>query len=226
MPDDPLPLNFTEVRVLGSLIEKEITTPDYYPLTLYALTLACNQTSNRDPVMSLDDQTVGRALDSLREKRLAVLFKGADSRVPKYSHQFAVNDSDLGRPEVAVMCVLMLRGPQTVGEIRGRTGRLHEFASLEEVESMLGFLATRPAGALVTKLPRQTGYKEQRYAQLLSGEPVLTPAAEPEIRPEPATVAVRAENDRLARLEAESAALRTEVDELKRQLADFRKQFE
>lgn len=112
MPDGPLPLNFTEVRVLGSLIEKEITTPDYYPLTLNALTLACNQTSNRDPVMSLDDQTVGRALDSLREKRLAVLFKGADSRVPKYSHQFAVNDSDLGRPEVAVMCVLMLRVPR------------------------------------------------------------------------------------------------------------------
>jgi uncharacterized protein YceH (UPF0502 family) len=224
--EPPLELTPSEVRVLGALIEKEITTPDYYPLTLNALTLACNQTSNRDPVMALDEQTVVRALDALRDQRLAVLFKGAESRVPKYSHQFAVHDSDLGRPEVAVMCVLMLRGPQTVGEIRGRTGRLHEFASLEEVETVLNFLAARPAGALVAKLPRQTGYKEQRYAHLLSGEPGPLPSADAEARPEPATVAVRLENDRIAKLESDSAALRAEVDELKRQLAAVRKQFE
>ena len=224
--DSSPPLNLSEVRVLGALIEKEITTPDYYPLTLNALTLACNQTSNRDPVMSLDEGAVVRALDSLRDRRLAILFKGADSRVPKYSHQFAVNDSDLGRPEVAVMCVLMLRGPQTVGEIRGRTGRLHEFATLDEVEAVLAFLANRPVGALVMKLPRQAGYKEQRYAHLLAGEPAPLPAAESEGRLEPATVAVRAENERVAKLELETAALRAEVEELKRQLADFRRQFE
>ena len=227
MSDDaPVQLNPPEVRVLGALIEKEITTPDYYPLTLNALTLACNQTSNRDPVMALDEQAVVRALDSLREQRLAVLFKGADSRVPKYAHQFAANDSELGRPEVAVMCVLLLRGPQTVGEIRGRTGRLHEFATLEEAEAVLNFLATRPAGPLVAKLPRQAGYKEQRFAHLLAGEPVFQSSAAAEGRPEPATVAVRLENDRMTKLESDCAALRAEVDDLKQQLAAFRKQFE
>ncbi len=227
MSDDPsIHLSPPEVRVLGSLIEKEITTPDYYPLTLNALTNACNQSSNRDPEMCLGEQEVVRALDSLREKRLAMLFKGADSRVPKYSHRFAANDSDLGRPEIAVLCVLMLRGPQTVGEIRGRTGRLHDFSTLDEVEAVLDFLAARPSGPLVAKLPRQAGYKEQRYAHLLSGEPVLPPRAEAEARPEPATVAVRLENDRIAKLESDCGALRAEVDDLKRQLADFRKQFE
>jgi uncharacterized protein YceH (UPF0502 family) len=219
-------LNPQEVRVLGSLIEKDITTPDYYPLTLNALTNACNQSSNRDPVMALDEQTVVRSLDSLREKRLAVLIKGADSRVPKYAHRFAANDSDLGRPEIAVMCVLMLRGPQTLGEIRGRTGRMHEFATLAEVEAVLNILATRPSRLLASKLPRQAGCKEQRYAHLLSGEPVVEKAAEPDARPEPATIAARQENDRISKLESECAALLAEVDELKRQFAEFRKQLE
>jgi uncharacterized protein YceH (UPF0502 family) len=218
-------LNPAEVRVLGSLIEKEITTPDYYPLTLNALTNACNQTSNRDPVVCLDEQTVVRALDSLREKRLALEFHGAESRVPKYSHRLEMEAPDLGRPEIAVLCVLLLRGPQTVGEIRGRTGRMHEFASLEAAQAVLDALAARSPEPLVAQLPRQTGFKEQRFAHLLAGE-VSIPASELAPRPEPARLAVLQENERLAKLEAEGAALRAEIGELKRQFAEFRKQFE
>jgi len=222
---DDKTLNPVEVRVLGSLIEKEITTPDYYPLTLNALTNACNQTSNRDPVLSLGEQAVVRALDSLREKKLALQFHGADARVPKYSHRFGADDSDLGRPEIAILCVLMLRGPQTVGEIRGRTGRMHEFPSLEEAQIVLDALASRSPKPLVAKAPRQAGLKEQRYVHLLSGE-VPIPSPEPATRLEPARLAVLQENERLAKLEADAAACRSEIDDLKRQLAEFRKQFE
>lgn len=219
-------LSPAEIRVLGSLIEKELTTPDYYPLTLNALTLACNQTSNREPVVSFNEATVVRALDGLREKRLAFLFGGANSRVPRYGHK--LESSELGRPELAILCVLMLRGPQTVGEIRTRTARLQEFGSLEEVEALLDALAARTSPALVTKLPRQTGYKEPRYAHLLGGAAELAaPAAEPRLpAPEPATVAVRQENERLGRLEADVETLKQEVADLRRQLAEFRKQFE
>jgi uncharacterized protein YceH (UPF0502 family) len=220
MADEPTsPLNPVEVRVLGSLIEKDITTPDYYPLTLNALTNACNQSSNRDPVFSLSEQDVVRGLDSLRTRKLAFMFQGADSRVSKYGHRF-VESLELGRPETAVMCVLMLRGPQTVGEIRGRTGRMHEFESLAETEGVLDSLASRTPVPLVARLPRQAGLKEQRYAHLLAG-PVTLPAG-PEPRPEPAVIAVRLENERLAKLEGEAAALRLEVSELKRQLEDLR----
>jgi uncharacterized protein YceH (UPF0502 family) len=218
------PLNPVEVRILGSLVEKDITTPDYYPLTLNALTNACNQSSNRDPVVSFLDQDVVRGLDSLREKKLAFMFQGADSRVAKYGHRFS-ETFGLTRPEVAIMCVLMLRGPQTVGEIRGRTGRMHDFASLEEAAATLGALIARAPAPLAVKLPRQAGFKEQRYAHLLSGE-VPLPAPEPAPSPEPAVVAVRLENERLARLEADAAALRSEVAELRKQLADLRKQLE
>jgi len=222
--DDTL-LNPVEVRVLGSLIEKDITTPDYYPLTLNALTNACNQTSNRDPVLALGEQTIVRALDSLREKKLALQFNGADSRVPKYAHRLGVEDPDLGRPEISVLCVLMLRGPQTIGEIRGRTGRMHEFPNLEEAQAVLDGLASRSPRPLVSRLPRQTGFKEQRYAHLLSGEvSIVVEEAIP--RPEPARLAVLQENERLAKLEADVAALRTEMAELKIQFAEFRKQFE
>jgi uncharacterized protein len=224
MADEPTaPLNPVEVRVLGSLIEKDITTPDYYPLTLNSLTNACNQSSNRDPVVSLSEQDVVRGLDSLRVKKLAFMFQGADSRVSKYGHRF-VESLELGRPETSVMCVLMLRGPQTVGEIRGRTGRMHEFASLDETEAVLNSLAERSPAPLVVKLPRQSGLKEQRYAHLLGG-PVSLPAVEADYKPEPAVLAVRLENERLAKLEGETASLRQEVTELKRQLEEFRKQF-
>jgi hypothetical protein len=223
MPDEPTsPLNPVEVRVLGSLIEKDITTPDYYPLTLNSLTNACNQSSNRDPVVSFSEQDVVRGLDSLRTRKLAFMFQGADSRVSKYGHRF-VETFELGRPETAVLCVLMLRGPQTVGEIRGRTGRMHEFGSLADTEAVLDALGSRTPAPLVSKLPRQSGLKEQRYAHLLAGA-VSLPAADAEPKAEPAVVAVRFENERLAKLEGESAALRQEVAELKRQFEDFRKQ--
>lgn len=218
------PLNPVEVRVLGSLVEKEITTPDYYPLTLNALTNACNQSSNRDPVVSFSEKDVVRGLDSLRERKLAFMFQGADSRVSKYGHRL-VESFEVSRPETAVLCVLMLRGPQTVGEIRGRTGRMHEFQSLDETEAALEALIGRSPIPMVVRLARQTGLKEQRYAHLLGGE-VSLPPSESVAGVEPAVAAVRFENERLAKLEAESAELRVEVAELRRQFADFRKQLE
>ena len=210
--------------MLGSLIEKDITTPDYYPLTLKALTNACNQSSNRDPVVSLLERDVVQGLDSLRERKLAFMFQGADSRVAKYGHRFP-ETFGLGRPEVAIMCVLMLRGPQTAGEIRGRTGRMHEFASLEEAAAALEGMVSRRPEPLVVRLPRQAGFKEQRYAHLLSGD--VAPASGEALQgPEPAVAAAGLENERLARLEAETAALRSDVAELRRQLADLRKLLE
>lgn len=222
--DDPLPLlNTNEVRVLGSLLEKQITTPDYYPLTLNALTNACNQLTNRDPVMSLDEQTIVRALDGLRDKRLATLFHGAESRVAKYKH--ALGDVlPLAPGEVALLCVLMLRGPQTVGELRTRTERIHTFENLAEVETTLNELAARQP-AIVSKLPRLPGTKESRYAHLLAG-PVELATPDRPAPMEPATAAVRAEDERFAKLEAEVTALRQELADVKQQFAAFRKQFE
>src|ERR671912_1254989 len=164
-------LDEVEVRVLGALVEKQLATPDYYPLTLNALVNACNQISNRDPVVSYDERTVERAVDSLRGKNLAYVFYGSESRVPKYKHVMT-EIFRLPAPELAAMCVLMLRGPQTVGEVRGRTGRLYEFADLREAEETLDGLARRD-DPLVAKLPRQAGRKEARYAQLLSGQPAV-----------------------------------------------------
>ena len=223
--DDPLPiLNPTELRVLGSLVEKAVTTPDYYPLTLNSLTLACNQLTNRDPVVAYDETTVVRALDGLREKRLATVFSGAESRVAKYKH--TLTDALLLTPgEVGLLCVLILRGPQTLAELRTRTERFQPFESLADVEEALTALATRTPQPLVVKLPRQPGTKEPRYAHLLGG-PIEIVSSGTTPPPEPATVAVRAEDSRLAKLEAETAALRAEVAELRSQFAEFRKQFE
>ena len=215
-------LTQVEVRVLGSLIEKEITTPEYYPLTLNALTNACNQLSNRDPVVSFDDRTVARALESLREKKLAWMVTGV-GRVPKYEHRLT-EALQLAEQEVAVLCVLMLRGPQTIGEIRGRSGRLYEFKELEEVELTLqALMAAQPA--LAFRLPRQPGTKESRYAHLLAGD-VQVEEREVTHRLEPATLEVRQENERLAKLEDELARVRGELEELKHQFLDFKKQFE
>src|SRR5215207_2091657 len=169
-------LNEREVRVVGSLIEKQVTTPDYYPLTLNALVHACNQISNRDPVVQYDERTVAEAVDSLRPKNLVYIFYGAESRVPKYKHMMR-EVLGLSPPELAALCVLMLRGPQTVGEVRGRAGRMYEFADLREAEATLEGLAQRDE-PLVTKLPRQLGRKEARYAHLLSGQPVVEEEAE------------------------------------------------
>ncbi len=218
-------LDEVEVRVLGSLIEKQLTTPEYYPLTLNSLTHACNQISNRDPVVAYDEKTIVRALENLREKNLAYIFYGSESRVPKYKH-VVPEVLHLTPPQVALLCVLMLRGPQTVGELRGRTNRLYEFKELTEVEATLEELIKHEQQALVARLPRQPGRKESRYAHLLSGSvEVEAQEAEP-LRPEAARVAVRAENERIARLEAEVESLRRELSELRGQLEDFRKQFE
>jgi len=196
-------LNDTEVRVLGSLIEKEITTPDYYPLSLNALVAACNQSSNRNPVVHFGEDTVARALDTLREKKLVHQVERSESRVTKYRHVL-YEAMDLGRPTIAIMCALMLRGPQTVGEIRTRSNRLYDFSSLEEVETVLNSLMSGDP-PLIVRLPRQTGQKEVRYAHLLSGEVRLV---EPEAEP-----------DRIGKLEKE-------LDDLKKQFEEFRKQFE
>jgi uncharacterized protein len=223
MPE-PLPtLSATEVRVLGSLIEKQLTTPDYYPLTLNALTNACNQLTNRDPVVSFDETTIVRALDGLRDQRLATLFHGAESRVAKYKH--ALGDVlPLTPAQVAILCVLLLRGPQTVGELRTRTDRLFGFESLGEVETTLNELAAHDP-AIVVKLPRQPGTKEARYAHLFSGAVELT-APERPVPMEAATVAVRAEDARFTQLAEEISDLRRDLAEVKAQFAAFRKQFE
>jgi uncharacterized protein YceH (UPF0502 family) len=223
--DDPLPLlNAAEVRVLGALIEKQITTPDYYPLSLNALTNACNQLTNREPVVAFDDGTVIRAVDSLREKRLATQYAGEASRVAKYKH--TLTDALLLTPaEVALLCVLLLRGPQTVGELRTRSERLFRFDTLPEVEEALAALATRQPQPLVARLPRQPGTKESRFAHLLAGA-IETPAAPPPAPLPPPAATEPAAADRLAKLEADVAALRRDNEELRRELAEFRKQFE
>ena len=192
-------LNAVEVRALGALIEKEITTPEYYPLTLNSVTTACNQKSNRDPVVSLEEKAVVRALEGLREKGLARQVSGVDMRVPKHYHLFD-EKMCLTRPQVAALCVLMLRGPQTVGEIRGRSGRLYEFTDLEEVERVLMELVERSEGALVVQLARQPGRKESRYAHVLMGEPEEDEAyAEGPV--DAVALEVRAEDERIAALE-------------------------
>lgn len=214
----PVVLNDSEARVLGALIEKQVTTPDYYPLTLNALVNACNQTSSRDPVVSYDESTVMRALDGLRDQKLASVTTGAESRVPRYRHKLTER-FELSPAELATFCILILRGPQTAGEIRTRSGRLHEFASIAEVEATLDALAARQPNPLVTKLPRQLGLKESRFAHLLSGAVSPSPA-------EASAVASPIKTDRTAQLEQEVAALRQEVCELRQQFAEFRKQFE
>jgi len=217
-------LSAVEARILGSLIEKQRTTPDYYPLTLNALTNACNQTSNREPVVTFDEKTVVRGLDSLREKKLVWMVAAAGSRVPKYEQRLT-EALALKDPEAAVLCLLMLRGPQTPGELRSRSGRLHEFGNLEDVESVLSALSARPE-PLVASLPRQPGMREIRWAHLLSGEVEWTPPSAAEPRPEPAALEVRQEDERIARLEDDVRALRQTVEDLSRQFAEFRKQLE
>ena len=215
-------LNGTEVRVLGSLIEKELTTPEYYPLSLNSLTSACNQKSNRDPVMALAEEDVIRALDSLSFKQLVVL--SADGgRVPKYRHLLA-EKLGLMAAEQAVICELLVRGPQTIGELRTRGERMHPFGDLAAVEEVLQELIQREH-PLIALLPRQPGRKEGRYAQLFSGMPECGEESS-EARPEPARQRVMMENERVAKLEEEVAALRNEVAELQQQMAEFKAQFE
>ena len=220
-------LTSIETRVLGSLIEKDITTPDYYPLSLNALVNACNQKNNRDPVMTLDEQAVRNALATLQEKRLDGPASGADSRVPKYEHRLQ-EVFNFDRREIAIICVLLLRGPQTPGELRSRTDRMYHFETLDDVISTLDRLAQRDP-ALVAILPRQPGTKESRYTHLFSGEPHLSDAAgtaDVARAPSPANAGSNAAPDRLATLEEEVSRLRHELSDVQQQLATFRKQFE
>jgi uncharacterized protein len=214
-------LSSTEARVLGSLIEKDITTPDYYPLSLNALVNACNQKSNRDPLMDLDEDAVAQALRGLQEKGLARPADNWDSRVTKYEHslQEAFN---FDRRETAVLCVLLLRGPQTPGELRGRSERMHRFDDLTEVQTTLQRLMKHEP-PLVKVLFRRPGTKEARYAHLLSGE---VEDQEPDPMLEESDSKDRGEAGRIGRLEAEVTELRNEVAELKQELLKFRKQFE
>lgn len=214
-------LNELEVRVLGAMVEKEITTPDYYPLSLNALRNACNQRSNREPVMDLDESTVREGLDSLNRKGLAGPVSTADSRVTKYAHRLQ-EVFNFDRRETAVLCVLFLRGPQTPGELRGRTERMYRFEDLATVESTLHHLMEREP-PLVKKLARLPGTKESRYAHLLAGD-VETWAAASE--PTPSSAAAGPDDERMARLESEVAALQKDLADLRQQFADFRKQFE
>jgi len=211
-----------EARVLGALIEKDITTPDYYPMSLNALVNACNQKNNRDPVMTLDENTVRDALYSLQEKRMAGPARGADSRVTKYEHR-SQEVFNFTRAENAVMDVLLLRGPQTPGELRGRSERLHRFEELSDVQATLLKLMQREP-PFVKMLPRQPGTKEARYAHLLSGDVAgFEGTAE---SPAEAHHASGGDNDRLAALETEVVELRREVADLKQQVESFKKQFE
>ena len=215
-------LTETEARVLGSLVEKDITTPDYYPLSLNALVNACNQKSNRDPVMNLNDEAVRQALHSLNEKGLAGNASGAgDSRVPKFEHRMQ-EAFNLTRPETALLCVLLLRGPQTPGELRGRAERLHRFEDLTDVQSTLQRMMTREE-PLAKVLPRQPGTKEARYAHLLCGDKPEweTPAPVVEMRSESGV-----DGERIVRLEEEVAALRKEMADLRDEVQRFRRQFE
>ncbi|HKV92208.1 MAG TPA: YceH family protein [Candidatus Angelobacter sp.] len=212
-------LNAAEARVLGSLIEKDITTPDYYPLSLNALINACNQKNNREPVTNYDEETVRLALRNLSDKGLAGTASGADSRVAKYEHRIQ-EFFNFTRPETAIMCVLLLRGPQTPGELRSRTERMHKFEHLDDVLSGLQQLMRREP-PLAKALGRRPGTKEIRYAHLLSGD---VEAWEPPT--EAAGGGVSDDNERLAHLEEQVAALQKEVAELKQQMAEFKRQFE
>jgi hypothetical protein len=211
-------LTDVEARVLGSLIEKEMTTPDHYPLSLNALTNACNQSSNRDPVVQYDEATVAGAIDSLRRRALVRAIQQSGSRATKYRHLVGETMGLVSRQE-AVLCVLMLRGPQTLGELRTRSSRLTTFESIEDVETSLNQLIAREPSAIATRLPRRAGQKEARYAHLLSGEVTFD-------APDAAAAHADADVDRVGALEGAVEELRKEVIDLRNQLEAFRKQFE
>ncbi len=219
-------LNEVETRVLGALVEKDVTTPDYYPLSLNALVNACNQKNNRDPVMTLDEEVVRQALSTLQEKRLAGSSSSADSRVTKFEHRLQ-EVFNFTRGETAILCVLLLRGPQTPGELRGRTERMHRFEDLTEVLSTMQRLMQRDP-PLARVLPRQPGTKEARYKHLLAGDTEDDDVGLASVAraPSPAAVPSNPATGHIHRLENEVAELRKEVAELNQQFATFRKQFE
>jgi uncharacterized protein YceH (UPF0502 family) len=213
-------LTEVEARVLGSLIEKELSTPEYYPLSLNALTTACNQTSNRDPIVHYDDSTVIHALESMRVRSLVRAVTQSGARATKYRHLMSETMGLVVR-QTALLSVMMLRGPQTLAELKTRTARLSNFESLEEIETVLEAMMAREPDPLVVRLPRRPGQKELRYAHLLSGEVAwdASEPIEPRVQTHPAA-------DRVAVLEESVAELRREIVDLRSQLESFRKQFE
>jgi uncharacterized protein len=217
----PLFLTDIETRVLGSLVEKDITTPDYYPLSLNALVNACNQKNNRDPVMNLDEPAVRDALATLQEKRLAGPAGGADSRVAKFEHRLQ-EVFNFDRREIAIVCVLLLRGAQTPGELRSRADRMYHFEALDDVVSTLDRLAQREP-PLVSVLARQPGTKESRYMHLFSG---AAPVALASVSASEPSVSTNSDSNRIAQLEHDVASLKNQLAEIQQQLAVFRKQFE
>jgi uncharacterized protein len=214
MLPEPVTLTVAEARVLGALIEKEVTTPDYYPLSMNALINACNQRSNREPVMDLDEDDVRQALHGLEDKQIAGRARSADGRVAKYEHWLG-EAFNFSRAETALICVLLLRGPQTPGELRGRTERLHEFTEITDVTAGLQKLMEREP-PLVTLLPRQPGSREARYAHLLSGPVEFAISAAPAAQPDASTPQ---HEDRIAQLEST-------VAELQRELASMREKID
>jgi uncharacterized protein YceH (UPF0502 family) len=214
----PLELSPIETRVLGALLEKERTTPEYYPLSLHALVVACNQTTNREPIVSYDDRTVEQGLDRLREKKLAMLIHTAGARVPKYRHTL-LDSYNLDARELALLCVLMLRGPQTPGELRSRSERMCGPVTLPEIEKCLEEL-TSGSDPLIRMIPARVGQKENRYVQLLSGEPDLESWITT-----PAPLAPTSEKARLDALESELETLKSEFHSLREDLAAFKKLF-
>lgn len=211
-------LNDKEIRVLGCLMEKEMATPEYYPLSLNSLLNACNQKSNRDPVVSYDETTVIQALDSLKEKKF--VWRSDASRVTKYSQNF-VKIKNLIDKEAALLCLLFLRGPQTLGELRGRSDRLYKFNNLEEVQEVLDSLSDME---MTIKLPKLPGRKEARYTHLLSGLP--DDKQEQELERESSTPPTTLESDRIQHLENKIISLQEELESLKQEFTEFKKQFE
>jgi uncharacterized protein YceH (UPF0502 family) len=216
-------LSAVETRILGCLLEKERITPENYPLSLNSLIAACNQSTNRDPITAYDARTVESGLDGLRQKKLAVMILSAGSRVAKFRHEL-LNHFELSPREVALLCVLLLRGPQTLGELRSRTERMQFFDSLEQVETFLADLA-RGESPLVRVLPARPGQKEKRYVQLLSGEPVMLAAIQG-TDSLPSATGLATDSSRLEAVENQVAELRTELRSLREELLSFRKQFE
>jgi uncharacterized protein len=215
-------LNPYELRVLGVLIEKEITTPYYYPLTLNSVVAACNQKSNRDPLMTLTAEVVQGVLDGLRRRGLVVEVHSHEDRVPKFRQRWTAAEARLTPDEIAVMAELMLRGPQTVGELRGRAARMHAFADLGQVQLTLDGLMERSEGAMVALLPRQPGFKERRYAHRLGGPVSLEEQGAPPAAP-PSAAAPDRTPPAVEALEQDIAQLRHDLDELRGQFMEFKK---
>jgi uncharacterized protein len=213
--ESPLRLTASEARVLGALVEKEVTTPEYYPLSLNALVNACNQRSNREPIMNLDEDDVRQALNGLEERQLAGRARSADGRVTKYEHWLG-EAFNFSRAETALICVLLLRGPQTPGELRGRTERLHRFDEISDVVAALQKLIEREP-SLAVMMQRQPGTKESRYAHLLSGPVESIAVAQVQSWPENSAENL-AQEERIVQLEASVATLREEVSALRQKI--------